>query len=229
MNKYVYIIIPFCLVAFSFSSQKGIPSVQDKYCISNADLMASSRERVSNWFNSNYGYIDMDKLRRDNPRSWRKVNLIKRAAPVCVYMYLAYGGCKPSVKLAQAGVESSWGHSKLSVDHNNYFGIKNHKGGGANMQTKEFYQGSMVTQRSNFRKYDSLFDSFRDHHSKLDSKRYNAIRYIDDPISQIVEIKSSGYATDPNYVKKITPIIKELVSLDEVAQSIDNYYRMCNE
>lgn len=134
------------------------------------------------------------------------------------------GGLFPSVKLAQAALESSWGKSELSVLYNNFFGIKagsKWKGAVANMNTLEYYGTNVKPANVSdfFRVYvnDPWF-SFQDHTKLLTQNSiYARALAQDNPISQAVELQAAGYATDPNYAYKVSQIITEhnLFELDK--------------
>ena len=62
----------------------------------------------------------------------------------------------------------------------------------------------MHTTKSKFRKFDSLDDYVNYKISLLGGKRYQA--FTGDPSQFYHRIKAGGYATDPNYVEKLTNI-----------------------
>ena len=75
----------------------------------------------------------------------------------------------PSVKLAQAALETGWGASVIG-EANNMFGIKasgNYTpywhGDYVNKDTQEYVDGAYETVSQPFRKYNSLADSIKDH------------------------------------------------------------------
>jgi flagellum-specific peptidoglycan hydrolase FlgJ len=138
------------------------------------------------------------------------------------------GGIFPSVKLAQAALESGWGTSQLSTLYKNFFGIKANSswtGGVADMSTLEYY-GSQTPSRiiDGFRVYGrDPFESFHDHTQFLnENPRYSAALQAENAISQAVQLQAAGYATDPNYASKITKIITEynLFELDKKKKSM---------
>lgn len=121
-------------------------------------------------------------------------------------------GLFPSVKLAQAAVESGWGNH---IAGNNMFGIKaagKHTpywtGDYVTAGTTEYQNGSYVPQNSNFRKYASIGDSVKDHTYFLQqNKRYAAVFTAKTPEEQAKALQAAGYATDPNYAGKLISII----------------------
>lgn len=127
-------------------------------------------------------------------------------------------GLYASVMMAQAIVESNWGNSKLSLDANNYFGIKgSYNGNSVTMQTdEENSDGSRYTIDADFKKYGSVEQSINDNAQLLrngtsyDNDYYsgtwkeNALNYSDAAIALSVK-----YATDIEYGYKIIRIIEQ--------------------
>lgn len=124
-------------------------------------------------------------------------------------------GVPPSITLAQAILESGWGKSDLAENANNYFGIKadsSWKGQVYNQPTEEWNGSNYIVVNSKFRKYNSAYESFRDHSRFLkENKNYKkAFDYpVDDYINWITQIKAGGYATAPDYVPKIVNLIDQ--------------------
>ena len=121
-------------------------------------------------------------------------------------------GLFPSVKLAQAALESGWGSH---IAGNNLFGIKaagNHtpywNGDYVTAGTTEYQNGGYQGQRSNFRKYATVGDSVKDHTYFLqNNKRYAKVFEAQTPEEQAKALQAAGYATDPNYSGKLISII----------------------
>ena len=107
--------------------------------------------------------------------------------------------------VAQDALESNWGKSSLSKDFN-FGGVKAIKGTPfVEKETKEYdSKKGMHTTKSKFRKFDSLDDYVNYKISLLGGKRYQA--FTGDPSQFYHRIKAGGYATDPNYVEKLTNI-----------------------
>jgi len=118
-------------------------------------------------------------------------------------------GVPASVTIGQAIHESAWGTSRLSREGNNYFGIKATNGPGPrgviNARTWEHIDGENLTVTDAFRAYNNKAESFVDHgRFLLDNKRYAAaMGRIDDPRAFIRLVAAAGYATDPNYTRKV--------------------------
>ncbi|WP_304523804.1 sporangiospore maturation cell wall hydrolase GsmA [Actinoplanes sp. DH11] len=127
-------------------------------------------------------------------------------------------GVPPSVTIAQAILESGWGRSGLSSVDRNYFGIKCQNGAygphatGCHVyRTTECSKAGKCFQIDDaFRTYGSMARSFRDHgHFLRNNKRYTpAFAYTKNADKFIEQVWKAGYATDPNYVSKVTGIMK---------------------
>jgi len=122
----------------------------------------------------------------------------------------------PSIKLAQAALESGWGGSGLTINANNFFGIKSHGWGGATYDSKthEYYGGSSspTTVDAEWRVYGSPYESFMDH-SKFIMKydRYKSLFALDpqDYRGWAVGLQNAGYATSPTYAQKLINIVEK--------------------
>ena len=107
--------------------------------------------------------------------------------------------------VAQDALESNWGKSSLVKDFN-FGGIKAVNGTPfIEKETKEYSAGKgMRKTKSKFRKFNSLDEYVNYKISLLSGKRYQA--FTGDPTQFYHRIKAGGYATDPNYVAKLTNI-----------------------
>ncbi len=117
----------------------------------------------------------------------------------------------PSVLIAQGILESSYGKSKLSAIHNNYFGIKagsQWHGNTVDLNTGEVFNGESVIINDTFRVYSEPEMSIKDRINWMaKSERYNKVALANTPEDQANEIQNAGYATDPNYSDKLKSII----------------------
>lgn len=153
-------------------------------------------------------------------------------------------GILASLTLAQAILESSWGCSKLSLQANNLFGIKafaNWTGKRITLSTEEWHDGKKVTVNADFRAYDSRSESIADHARLLMGERYNPVRNCRDYKSACRSIYECGYATDPEYPKKLIAIIEQnklyefdsAVDINEAAAALEDervrkFQHLCN-
>lgn len=140
-------------------------------------------------------------------------------------------GIDPRYLVAQAALETGWGKSVMrnpdgSSSHN-LFGIKatgNWQGGEARAITSEFRGGQFVKETAAFRSYDSYQDSFHDLVSLLqNNNRYkDAVGAADNPEQFARELQKAGYATDPDYARKIISIARQLRPTQEYAMAGTN-------
>ena len=106
-------------------------------------------------------------------------------------------GVPASVILAQGILETESGNSDLVKKSNNHFGIK----------CKSSWTGLSVTHTDDapdecFRKYNSAFESYKDHSDYLySSPRYASLFQLDhtDYKGWAYGLKKAGYATNPRY------------------------------
>ncbi len=131
-------------------------------------------------------------------------------------------GVDPHALLAQAALETGWGRS---VPHNssgecsyNFFGIKatgRWSGGTVSVPTLEFEDGLPVRKAERFRAYGSPADSFRDYAALIrNNPRYEQVLGCGDDVASFASaLQAGGYATDPNYAKKIVSVARELRAL----------------
>lgn len=115
-----------------------------------------------------------------------------------------------SVLIAQAAHESGWG---LHVKGNAYFGIKGKSATGksTNFGTKEVIDGKVININDNFRAYESFAEAADDYGRFLnENPRYKScFETTEDPFIFVKRLADAGYATDPDYEKKITNIIRK--------------------
>lgn len=112
-----------------------------------------------------------------------------------------------SIILSQGLLESGAGASTLALKSNNHFGIKCHQ----EWRGKRVYHDDDEKGEC-FRKYNSPIESYKDHSEFLTTRgRYSFLFRL--PKNNYVEwangLKKAGYATDPNYPKKLIRTIEE--------------------
>ena len=115
-------------------------------------------------------------------------------------------GIPASITLAQGILESAAGTSRLAVQANNHFGIKCH-----NDWSGEKIDHDDDKNNECFRKYDRAEESFIDHSQFLkDRSRYSFLFELDktDYKAWAKGLKQAGYATDPNYPKRLIELIE---------------------
>ena len=135
-------------------------------------------------------------------------------------------GVEARYLVAQAALETGWGKSIIrqqdgSSSHN-LFGIKTHNswdGESARVQTTEYKGGKAVKEAASFRAYDSYAQSFDDYVSFLQNNgRYQgALNVTANPERFVRELQQAGYATDPNYARKVAQIARQMQTYQAVA------------
>ena len=122
-------------------------------------------------------------------------------------------GVDPRYLVAQAALETGWGKSIIRTgdgqSSHNLFGIKTHNswdGESARVLTTEYQGGKAVRETANFRAYDSYAQSFDDYVSFLQ----NNGRFVK-------ELQQAGYATDPQYARKISQIARKMQTYQAIA------------
>ena len=128
--------------------------------------------------------------------------------------------------VAQAALETGWGKSIIrqqdgSSSHN-LFGIKAHggwQGESARVLTTEYNNGKPVKEAASFRAYGSYQQSFNDYVDFLQGNgRYqDALDVADKPEKFVRELQAAGYATDPQYARKIAQIARQMQTYQVIA------------
>ncbi len=111
-----------------------------------------------------------------------------------------------SIKLAQGLLESAAGHGQLAQNSNNHFGVKCSNWTGDKVYADDDAKGER------FRKYKSVRESFEDHSLFLVNRsRYSALFKLEptDYRGWAHGLKAAGYATDPNYARKLIKLIED--------------------
>lgn len=140
-------------------------------------------------------------------------------------------GIPASVTIAQAILESGWGRSLLSVEANNFFGIKAGKywmGKVYSGKTWEVFGGKRVDipgtgriykdvsaavgqgchRESLFRAYDSFTDCLVDKSKVFYNGLYEDALSYRSQSPMFLKLMAKRYATDPDYATKLTGIIE---------------------
>jgi len=127
-------------------------------------------------------------------------------------------GVDHRVLIAQSALETGWGQSILS-DHagrssHNLFNIKAGsywEGRSVGVTTLEFSNGIPSPQRARFRAYGSFAESFADYIALLKGQpRYAAaLANTDDPARFMRSLQQAGYATDPEYARKVVELLND--------------------
>ncbi len=118
----------------------------------------------------------------------------------------------PSVSLGQAALESAWGRSKLSREHNNLFGIK---GGGAKNSVRYFPNNGNTRKRTSYRTYGSWEASVAHHAELLGTHRaYAKARPLWTEWEAYLAAVAPKYASNRRYANEVAWFI-ERYDLDQ--------------
>lgn len=137
-------------------------------------------------------------------------------------------GVDPRYLVAQAALETGWGKKMIAQrdgsSSHNLFGIKtgsSWKGDSARATTTEFEKGKEVKEVASFRAYNSFEQSFQDYVSFLQNNdRYqDALDSAARPDQFMKELQRAGYATDPQYARKVNQIAKQMQVYQTVAMA----------
>jgi flagellum-specific peptidoglycan hydrolase FlgJ len=126
-----------------------------------------------------------------------------------------------SISMGQAIIESRAGKSILATKNNNMFGIKCFLKPGANATCGKTHCTNHFDDSGKdfFRKYDNSWDSWREHSQFLTKDRYQPLfKAGKDYKAWAKGLREFGYASDPDYEKKILSVIEryKLYKLDEL-------------
>jgi len=139
-------------------------------------------------------------------------------------------GVEPRFLVAQAALETGWGKSMIrqqdGSNSHNLFGIKatGWKGASATVTTTEYVNGKATREKAGFRAYDSFEQSFNDYVRLLENNgRYQkAIQVAStsgDSEGFVNELQRAGYATDPQYARKINQIARKVQTYQTIADA----------
>jgi len=126
--------------------------------------------------------------------------------------------------IAQAALETGWGNHIIKDSDGksslNLFGIKSNAhwaGDRTTVKTLEYKDGIAAKETADFRSYKSMDAAFQDYISFLkNNPRYkHALENTNTAKDWGFQLQQAGYATDPNYGKKIASIVSRLSSSDK--------------
>lgn len=130
-------------------------------------------------------------------------------------------GMPAHLMLGQAALESGWGKHEIKTadgtPSHNLFGIKatgNWKGKVVETVTTEYINGVKQKRIEKFRAYDSYADSFKDFANLMkNNPRYqNVVANVHDVNRYANAMQNAGYATDPQYAKKLSSVINKIIT-----------------
>ena len=124
-------------------------------------------------------------------------------------------GVDPRALIAQAALETGWGRSQPGGDSHNLFGIKagaNWNGASVQANTEEFDAGVASRDVASFRAYASPRESVEDYVRLIrDNPRYAGAMNTGNDVQAFGNaLQRGGYATDPDYVRKLAAVAAEV-------------------
>jgi flagellar protein FlgJ len=155
------------------------------------------------------------------PTTAQRISFVQRMQPLADEA-ASQLGVAPDTLIAQAALETGWGQhlpaNSSGGSSANLFGIKaggSWQGATAAASTVEYTEGSASTTVAKFRAYDSTEASARDLVSLVGgSPRYAAALGTGDDVGAYATgLQQGGYATDPDYVKKMVATAQSLQQL----------------
>ncbi len=125
-------------------------------------------------------------------------------------------GIPSHLMLGQAALESGWGKHQITgqdgTESYNLFGIKASKSWGGKVvesMTTEYINGIKHKRVEKFRAYDNYAESFKDFANLMQNNpRYQSVLTNTNNTERYANaLQDAGYATDPNYAKKLVNVI----------------------
>ncbi len=94
----------------------------------------------------------------------------------------------------------------------NLFGVKagsQWRGASTQVNSLEYENGQAVMRKSAFRRYDGVVESMQDYVDLIGThERYGKAREVaNDPEAYFDALQQAGYATDPQYAKKLKQVL----------------------
>lgn len=139
--------------------------------------------------------------------------------------------------LAQAALESGWGQRQIRRENGepsyNLFGVKasgTWKGPVTEITTTEYENGEAKKVKAKFRVYSSYLEALSDYVGLLTrNPRYAAVTRAASAEQGAQALQDAGYATDPEYARKLTNMIQQLKAVSDklsktYSMSIDNLF-----
>jgi Mannosyl-glycoprotein endo-beta-N-acetylglucosaminidase len=131
---------------------------------------------------------------------------VERYGKVAIEEQSRYG-IPASISMAQGIIESRCGESTLAENNNNHFGIKCFS---KNCPKEHCSNFTDDTHKDFFRKYNSSWESWREHSKLLSQARYEPLKkYGNDYEKWAKGLQSLGYATDDSYAEKLITVIEK--------------------
>lgn len=141
-------------------------------------------------------------------------DFIAKIAPYMQKYAVKYGHKVVSAAIGQACLESGYGTLFKATNHNNYFGLKYRQGrltcnngyfkDGSTEQLKD---GTSYNITDLWYHFDSMEAGCEGYYQFINISNYANLKTSTTPLQYLTNIKNDGYATDINYVQKVSNII----------------------
>lgn len=200
-----------------FDSQLAVHLSQGKG-LGLADMLVRQLAGVGQSTGANATTVPSSSSAKQAPVAASKTDFIRRMWPHAQKAAQELG-VDPHALLAQAALETGWGKAvpcnAAGECSFNLFGIKaggQWSGATVNVPTLEFEQGIAVRKVERFRSYDSPADSFSDYARLIrNNPRYEDALGAGANIASFASaLQQGGYATDPDYARKLVAVANEL-------------------
>ncbi|MFT6967907.1 MAG: flagellar protein FlgJ [Cellvibrionaceae bacterium] len=196
------------------SQSYGSNSVADKTTGASID---PQRRAVANPYSDSFESIQKSKNDQGVLKNIKSPDEFIKAMLPYAEKAAAELGVDPKVLVAQSALETGWGEHTIQDRYGrtsfNLFNIKadsRWQGHSVNVPTIEYRDGVAQKESANFRRYDSIGESFDDYLNFIKQPRYEkALTVVDNSAAYVNELQQAGYATDPSYAKKINAIIND--------------------
>ncbi|WP_338040552.1 glycoside hydrolase family 73 protein [Liquorilactobacillus uvarum] len=169
--------------------------------------------QVMNWLGK-YSSSDNNNVNTAQISDATKRNFINQILPIAQSEQKKYQ-LLSSITLAQAALESNWGESQLASQYHNLFGVKSNAADAQMMTTSEYVNGQWITVKAKFATYKDWNASIEAHTqlfvngTEWDQGHYRTVLAAKNYQDAAAALQKQGYATDPEYAKKLIQIIQE--------------------
>lgn len=196
------------------SQSYGVDSDSDK---TTGEMADPERRSIANPYSASYASIEKSQTDQGVLNNIKTPDEFIKAMLPYAEKAAQELGVDPKVLVAQSALETGWGVHTIQDRYGrtsfNLFNIKadsRWEGHSVNVPTIEYRDGVAQKESANFRRYDSISESFTDYLHFMQQPRYEkALTVADNSEAYVNELQQAGYATDPSYAKKINAIIND--------------------
>jgi flagellum-specific peptidoglycan hydrolase FlgJ len=180
--------------------------------------------KLVNKFEKAEKYLEKKHPKQFNKTVWKKMFANKKNPTMAAYfkryrkvakeeerMY----GIPAAVTLVQGALESGCGSSRLAEEAMNHFGIKGHTSFGAIYVHDDCCRSKKCHKPEAFRRYSTVWQSYRDHSKLLQKPNYKSLRRSKDWRDWVAGLERQTYATSRSYTESLAYYIV-LYDLDQI-------------